>query len=474
MALIKNIVLFVVCFICFLINSNLFAQDTIKTLNAEQFLAIVKQYHPIAQKAKINIGIAKADVLTSRSAFDPILNHYTSQKTFNGINYYNYSGTEIRIPTWYGIELNAGIENITGNKLNNDATLGKTNYIGIDIPLVKNLVFDKRRAFLQQAKIFEQMAVIDQKIAINDLSINALETYWNWVKAYQTYLVVNNNLQINEKRYNFVKSSFKYGERAAIDTIEALTQLQNFRYLQSEKYLEFLNQGLLLSAFLWTTNTTPYTLPSYVIPQQGWENEINISQLNLSLDSLVNIATINHPELVYYNYKLDALALEKRLKFQELLPKVDLRYNQLGKGYQLANTPTSLLLENNYQYGLKVEIPLRLSQGRGEYQKAKLKILANQIAQSEKTVNIQVKVRSYFNEFETIRNLITIQSNNYDNYKRLTIAEETRFANGESSLFLINTRENKALEALEKLIELKTKYFKTIYTLQWSAGLLQN
>jgi outer membrane protein TolC len=51
-------------------------------------------------------------------------------------------------------------------------------------------------------------------------------------------------------------------------------------------------------------------------------------------------------------------------------------------------------------------------------------------------------------------------------------AEESRFNNGESSMFLINSRETKALEALEKLIDLKTKYFKTIYALQWSAGLL--
>ena len=41
-----------------------------------------------------------------------------------------------------------------------------------------------------------------------------------------------------------------------------------------------------------------------------------------------------------------------------------------------------------------------------------------------------------------------------------------------NSLFLINSRENKALEALEKLIELKTKFAKTVYALQGSAGLL--
>jgi hypothetical protein len=52
-------------------------------------------------------------------------------------------------------------------------------------------------------------------------------------------------------------------------------------------------------------------------------------------------------------------------------------------------------------------------------------------------------------------------------------AEETLFENGESSLFLINSRENKVLEAEKKLIDLKTKCIKTIYALQWSSGLLK-
>jgi len=43
---------------------------------------------------------------------------------------------------------------------------------------------------------------------------------------------------------------------------------------------------------------------------------------------------------------------------------------------------------------------------------------------------------------------------------------------GNLPFFLINSRENKALEALEKLIELKTKFAKTVYALQGSAGLL--
>ena len=59
-----------------------------------------------------------------------------------------------------------------------------------------------------------------------------------------------------------------------------------------------------------------------------------------------------------------------------------------------------------------------------------------------------------------------------ENYKKLFNSEEILFKNGESSLFLINSREAKVLETEKKLIELKTKYFKTLYSLHWSAGIL--
>ena len=67
---------------------------------------------------------------------------------------------------------------------------------------------------------------------------------------------------------------------------------------------------------------------------------------------------------------------------------------------------------------------------------------------------------------------LILQENNYKNYRLLLQGEETRFKNGESSLFLVNARENKTLEGLQKLQELRSKYFKTINLLSWSAGQL--
>lgn len=452
------------------LSQALLAQDSLSVLNSEQVLLLVKKYHPIARQAQIGVQQSNANITLARGAFNPIIGGYLAQKNFNQIEYYNFTNAQIIIPTWYGIELSGGIQDLTGQRLNQDETNGKTSFAGISLPLAKNLIIDKRRAFLQQAKLYQTMAKAEQRALLNDILMGAMEHYWQWVNAYQSYVIMNNNLSINKTRLELIKKTFINGERPAIDTIEAITQLQSFEYRKNEYWLAFQNAGLALSAYLWKSNNEPYYLPENVIPQTGWENEMNLANFNLVLADLLNTAE-NNPTIVQYKSKIDVSVVDKRLKFQELLPKIDLNYNHLNKDYAWNNE--GLLLNNNYQYGIKFEMPLFLSEGRGEYRMAKLKLESSKLDLNLKQQQVEIKVKQYFNEYVNLKKQIILQSAAYSNYTQLLKAEETRFFNGESSLFLINSRESKALEAQEKLIELKTKYYKTIYGLQWSAGLLQ-
>ena len=449
------------------------SRDSLLLLNAEQVLEIVRKYHPVARQTSLNIEQAGADILIAKGAFDPVIGAYVAKKTFNGTNYYQQTSPQLTIPTWFGIEINTGLESLTGNRLDPTMTAGKSSYIGFTVPLAKDLMLDKRRAFLKQARIFNSMAITEQRSVINDLLMDAMDTYWQWVRAYQTFKIVEANVAVNQQRFQFVRAAFLNGEGPAIDTVEAMTQLQSFQYQQNEKWLAFQNTGLELSAYLWTKDIEPYVLPVTVVPQDGWENETNINAFNLELNSLIAAASQNHPDIQLYQSKLQVLDIDKRLKFQMLVPKADFTYNHLSKGYGIVNSESlTPFFDNNYRYGFKFGLPLRLSEGRGEYRKAKLKIETTNLDLEQKRLSIQLKVKSYFNEVENLKSQITLQSRNYLNYQQLVRAEGILFQNGESSLFLVNTRENKALEAQEKLVELKTKYYKTLYSLQWSAGLL--
>ena len=91
-----------------------YAQDSLRTLSVKQMMAMIMQNHPVARQANINIEKAKADVLASRGMFDPVLKNETAQKTFDGITYYFYNRPELNIPTWFGIEVSAGLEYLSG------------------------------------------------------------------------------------------------------------------------------------------------------------------------------------------------------------------------------------------------------------------------------------------------------------------------------------------------------------------------
>lgn len=456
------------CFLLLWIGQVCFAQE--KELNPESFLKIVQTYHPIAQKATIGVLKSEAEILKARGAFDPILSHYSAKKTLDSKNYYEYHSPELSIPTWYGIELSAGIENLQGSRIDPSRTIGQTSYIGINVPLAKNLVIDKRRAALSQAKIMNKMAFEEQRNTINSLINDAMEAYFMWAKSYTVLQIVKQNVDIAQKRKNFVLRTVELGDRPAIDTLEASTQVQYFENLYQNKLLEFQNSTLGLSVYLWSENSTPMELPSDVRPNDSWTNFSLLANFDLDKNSLLEKAYMNHPELKSYQYKIEALQVDRKLKFQNLLPKIDLTYNQLSKGGP--SLYTSNLLENNFQYGLKVEIPLRFSQGRGEYAQAKLKIQEENLNLAQKKQGIELKINAYFNQFQSLKKQISTQESALRNYQALVKAEESKFEQGESSLFLINSRETKSMEAAEKLIDLKSYLFKSIYALQSSAGLL--
>lgn len=449
------------------------AQDSTRTLSGGQVLELVRKFHPVARQARIHVDKAQADLLVARGGFDPVLGAYVARKRFGGTEYYNRTSPEIVIPTWYGIEVYSGIDNYTGERLDPTMSKGQSSFIGASIPLAKDLLMDKRRAYLKQARIFTSMAETEQRLFVNDLLMEAMEAYWGWVSSYNLYQVMKTAVAINVERVDLVRRSFENGERAAIDTVEALAQLQSIQYQETQYRMQFRNAGLTLSSFLWTDSGAPYNLPEDVSPPAGWDNQLVLADMELDLNALLTIAENSHPALRVYDYKLRALDVEKKLKFQGLLPKADFRYNHLSKGYNaFAGIAESSALGNNYQYGFKFEIPLRLSAGRGEYRKAGLKIMETRLDQAQKQLDLQVKIRQYHNEYTVLKEQIGLQSLNFSNYQKLLEAEQTRLGNGESSLFLVNSRETKLLEAQQKLIELKAKFFKTAYAVQWTAGLL--
>jgi len=433
-----------------------------KVFAEEALVAVVKQYHPLAEQARLEVQLADAAITKSRGAFDPVLEMNNQGKTFDGVRYYDQQGTTLKIPTWYGVDLYAGSENITGSRLNPVETKGGVYYMGVSVPLMQSMVIDKRRAALQQAKVFREQAAWQQRAALNELMVTAIDAYWQWWGCHQYYQLVQAALKNAQKRLQFVKTAYTLGDRPAIDTLEAFTQVQLFALKENEVNMEVQKARLALSAFLWKENQVPYLLPDDAVPQATQEAE------RLTLEELLE-ATRRHPEQEIYRYKIQGLQIERRLQFQSLLPAVNLKYQHLERSF--SETLHSNWLDNNYRFGISVAVPLRLSEGRGAYKAARLKLDQARLAQLHKQWELETKVRKQYVEWEQSKGQMQRQQALVANYAVLQRGEEVRLQNGESSLFLLNARELKVIEGQQKQIEWEVKNRAALVRLKGAAGL---
>jgi outer membrane protein TolC len=113
---------------------------------------------------------------------------------------------------------------------------------------------------------------------------------------------------------------------------------------------------------------------------------------------------------------------------------------------------------------------LLLRKDRAKLTLTKIKLLEADyfLQQTQREVNAFIK--SGINEVTTNLSQIAIQNNVVSNSVKLRNAEKINFDNGESSMFLINSRENSLLNNRIKLFEIISKFQKAKANLYNSIG----
>lgn len=451
----KTFTILILSFLCFGFSAN--ASDSTIALTPSVYFDLVINNHPTTKQAALLLKEAKAKLLSAKGVFDPELSFNYDNKTLDGSQYYQYIQPQLKAPLWYGIELNAEITDVRGNNTANELTRGNAVAAGVSLPLLNGLVMNKKMAVLKQAKNNIQLSKELQQIEINNLLLDAMKAYWNWSLNYQLY---NNTLQAKQvslERLVFTKKMFEVGERPAIDTVEAYAQYKLLDYETQNNYYEWIKSNIELSLYLWDNNEQPVYIKENMIP-------VNIS-VNFILDSLelpkiaeLEQLVLTHPKLNMIDIKLKNLEIERKLKFQSLLPTLNAKYNFINKSFNPFYNVGDNLLLNNYKIGIDFKMPLLFRSARGEFQEAKIQIASTQLERTITQNELTTKVKTYFNDILALKEKLKLYNETVVAYQNLLKGETTRFENGESSLFLINNRQNKVLESLLKLNELKAKY----------------
>ena len=433
-------------------------EDLSNVLRFDEYLGYVKKFHPIVKQAELVIDESQAKLMKSRGAFDPKLEVDYDRKKFKNTEYYDKLNGSFKIPTWFGVELKAALEDNSGEYLNPEGFVPEDGLYsaGLSMSLGQGLWINNRMAALKQAKLFREQAEVDRDMYVNNILYEASLVYFKWLKAYNELKLFENILVNAELRYRGILKGVEVGENAQIDATESRIAVNNRKLGLEQSKVKLIKTALQLSNFLWLENNVPVELQPEIIPDVNTEPIVdatfNINQLRDD-----DVMLEEHPKMLSLGYKLEGLLVNKRLKANKLLPKIDAEYNFITERPEVARS----LNTAEYKGGLNVVFPLFLRKERGDLRLAKIKLQDTEFEIDATRVNLQNKISAIKQELESYVAQNEITTEMVADYQRMLQAEERKFQLGESSLFLVNSRESKLIDGQLKAIEIQNKFFST-------------
>jgi len=442
--------------------------QTEPVLSPVRFFESVSQNHPFVKQAGLFLTASEKEMLISRGQYDPKLMATFNRKSFDGKEYYNMFNPEIKIPTWPGVDVKAGYERNVGAFINGEDNTPASGlqYLGVNVPLVQGLMTDVRRTALKQAKIGIQMADAEKRKQVNKVLYSAAKEYWEWYFQYQQLLNAELAFRLASDRFQAVKNRALVGELAAIDSVESLIFLQDRQIFLNQSRIDELNSRLLLSAYYWSSDEKPLAIENGISPEvpSAFMSALPDSAVN----TIIEMAIVQHPELQKVVLKTNLLQLDRKLSSEMLKPQLNLQYSWLSrvdKSVWFNSAP-----DRNYKLGFDLSFPVFLRKERGKLGLVKTKLLQNTLDQIQLQRDIELDIRTSFNELKNLRIQMEMQVRMVENYKRLRDAEIRKFENGESTLFLINSREAKLIEAQIKQASYMAKYQKERAAISYASG----
>jgi outer membrane protein TolC len=426
-----------------------------------EILDRVVAFHPLVLSADLEIQKGKSEVLRARGGFDPGIVFQQNQKTFDNVNYYQTQNFSLESATRTGIKVQMGSEFNQGQYLNPMESSGKsgTQYAGFSVPVLRDLIIDKKRADFQKSKVLRTMSQSERQILVNDLLNEVVKYYIEW----QIWTESSNRIQemiVNaQKRQEGLRKLFKAGATTSVDTLETYVQLEQYRAKLIEIQWKQLKSKMLLNTWLWAENNTPIELAPNSIPSQ-WGMEIldTFSTNSYTYYTLGNFQNIPlTPELQLIENTISLYKIDMNYKANNLLPQIDLKYHHL-QTLNNFNFSDFGNFQNNNRLGIQFQTPLFLRESRGEYQIAKYKFQQSEYKFQSKQRDFVVKVQTEFNEISISRNLYSKWVEIGAELTELYTMENRRFEAGDANFFIVNTREMRALDAQLKALEYRNEY----------------
>ncbi len=450
-----------VLIILLLVGLSLSSQ-TVRVIDFSGFIEHVTNNSPAAQRIYNTARAGEYQVEQARGQYDPQVSGSTNNKYFSDKQYYSYVKADIKQPIFTNQYIKAGYEYGKGAYINPEystPTVGLP-YLGFEVGLLQGLIIDKRRAEVLKAQAYRDALKARSKADLNAVLFHASTDYAEWLFSRKQNQLFTFFFQLADFRTASIRHLTESGERAAIDTVEAEIYLQSRQLERQGALLDFTRKLADIRTYNWNSPNDPADTTAQLQPMDSLESLFLMAKKNTM--ALMGADVNLHPMLAEYRAKQRVYETEVRFRKEMIKPQLDVGYNFLYN-----EKTNSYLSANNYKWQATLSFPLFLRTSRNAYKLAKLDVENNGYDYLMKQAELLYK-HTYLNQStKLLLDQIALATQAADYSKRLLEAERLKFGNGESSVFMINSRESKWLETELKLCELKLKfvinYFQYIY-----------
>jgi outer membrane protein TolC len=437
-------------------------------LALEEVLAATAAHHPTILAAVAEQGVAAGRQLAADGAFDAELRGralwdprgtYQNHEVLALIE----QPTTLRgLSIFGGYRLGAGDFAVYDGKRRTGSS-GEA-IAGVRLPLLRDGEIDPARAALQQAAVDVDLAEVALEQQHLELARRAAHEYWGWVAAGRRLEVTQALLGVAAARAEAVTVAVERGELAPVERDENERLLAVRRAFVVAARRAFEQASLTLSLFLRDPAGRP------VRPLPGW------------LPEALPAPSGATPPLPLPRAVARALALRPEPRRLELLARragvdLDLASNQALPWVNLTATVEQELTGGGpdgegaleVTGGVEVRFPLqrRAARGRAAAARAQLEALGHQGRLLQERIEVELRDAASALDAALARHREAARA--AELARSLEQAERQAFSLGQSTLFVVNLREQATAEASVLVIEAATEYQRALA--DWRAAL---